>query len=55
MQKITGELEQEGAEGLLEAVMREAQLVRHSGLFEAQATPIISLLDDAINKARDVR
>jgi tetratricopeptide (TPR) repeat protein len=55
MQKITGELGQEGAEGLLEAVMREAQLVRRSGLFEAQVTQIISLLDDAISKAGEVR
>jgi tetratricopeptide (TPR) repeat protein len=54
-QKIVGELEHEGAVGLLEAVLREAQLIRRSGLFEAQVTPVITLFSDAISKAREVQ
>jgi len=55
MQRITAELEREGAAGLLEAVRREANLIRLSGLYNAQITPVISLLDGAITRAREVR
>lgn len=55
MQRIVGELEQEGAVGLLEAVMREAQLIRRSGFFDAQIVPIVSLLEKAIDKAKEFR
>jgi tetratricopeptide (TPR) repeat protein len=55
MQEITRDLEQEGAVGLLEAVKREAKLIQRSGLYDAQITPVIAVLDGALNKAREVR
>jgi tetratricopeptide (TPR) repeat protein len=55
MQEITRDLEHEGAVGLLEAVKREADLIQRSGLYDAQVTPVIAMLDGALNKAREVR
>jgi len=55
MQEITRDLEHEGAVGLLEAVKREAELIQRSGLYDAQVTPVIAMLDGALNKAREVR
>jgi hypothetical protein len=55
MQEITSDLEHEGAVGLLEAVKREAKLIQRSGLYDAQVTPLIAMLDGALNKAREVR
>lgn len=55
MQQITSDLEREGAVGLLEALRREAELVRRSRLYEAQFTSVVALLDAAINTARKVR
>ncbi len=55
MQQVTDELTREGAVGLLEAVMREAQLVKCSGLFDTQVTPVITLLADSISKAKEIR
>jgi hypothetical protein len=55
MQEITRDLEHEGAVGRLEAVKREAKLIQRSGLYDAQVTPVIAMLDGALNKAREVR
>ena len=53
MEQVTRELGRERAIGLLEALRREAQLVRRSELFNARITPVLSLLDDAIRQARE--
>jgi hypothetical protein len=55
MQEITRDLEHQGAVGLLQTVKREAELIQRSGLYDAQVTPVIAMLDGALNKAREVR
>jgi tetratricopeptide (TPR) repeat protein len=55
MQEITRDLEHQGAVGLLETVKREAELIQRSGLYDAQVTPVIAMLDGALSKAREVR
>jgi tetratricopeptide (TPR) repeat protein len=52
-EEIAG-LKREGAAGLLEAVRRDANLVRLSGRYNEQINPVIALLDTAINEARAV-
>ncbi len=54
LEQVIAELEGEGAVGLLEAVRREAYLIHLSGSFEVQITPVLALLDRAINTARRV-
>ena len=53
LQEITQLLAQEGAVGFLEAVKRDAELIRRSGLYNAQINPVIALLDEAISQARE--
>jgi tetratricopeptide (TPR) repeat protein len=53
LQKITDVLAQEGAAGFLATVKRDAELIRRSGLYDAQITPVIVLLDASIKKARE--
>ena len=53
LQEITQLLAQEGAVGFLETVKRDAELIRRSGLYDAQINPVIALLDEAISKARE--
>jgi tetratricopeptide (TPR) repeat protein len=48
-------LEREGAAGLLEGVRRDAELIRRSGLYGAQITPVVDLLDASIRKAREAK
>lgn len=48
-------LEQEGAAGILEGIRRDAELIRRSGFYGAQITPVIDLLDASIRKAREVK
>jgi tetratricopeptide (TPR) repeat protein len=53
LQEITQILAQEGAAGFLETVKRDAELIRRSGLYNAQINPVIALLDEATSKARE--
>jgi|GEM_PF-3233929 len=53
--QVVQSFEREGAAGLLEGVRRDAELIRRSGLYGAQITPVIDLLDASIRKAREVR
>lgn len=53
LQEISQLLAQEGAVGFLEAVKRDAELIQRSGLYDAQITPVIALLDEAIGEARE--
>jgi tetratricopeptide (TPR) repeat protein len=52
-QEITQSLAQEGAAGFLETIKRDAELIRRSGLYNAQIDPALVLVDDAIGKARE--
>ena len=52
-QQATQSLAQEGAVGFLETVKRDAELIRRSGLYDAQINPVIALLDEAISQARE--
>jgi tetratricopeptide (TPR) repeat protein len=52
-QEAPQSLGQEGALGFLETVKREAELIRRSGLYDAQINPVIALLDEAIGQARE--
>jgi len=52
---VISELQTQGAVGLLEALMREARFIERSGLYGQQISPVIALLGDAIDKARQVR
>ncbi len=51
MQTVVDTLADEGAEGLLQAILREAQLVKRSGLFNDRVISLISMLQEAIQKA----
>ena len=53
LQKISNVLAQEGAAGFLATVKRDAELIRRSGLYDAQIRPVIALLDASIRKARE--
>ncbi len=53
LQEMIQFLAQEGAAGSLETVKRDAELIRRSGLYNAQIDPVLVLLDDAIGKARE--
>jgi hypothetical protein len=53
VREITELLAQEGAAGFLEIVKGDAELIRRSGLYEAQIQPVIALLDASIKKARE--
>jgi tetratricopeptide (TPR) repeat protein len=53
LQEITQRLAQEGALGSLEAVRRDAELIRRSGLYNDRINPVIALLDEAISQARE--
>jgi len=53
LQETVQFLEDGGAAGVLETVRRDVELVRRSGLFDAQALPVIALLDGSIKKARE--
>jgi tetratricopeptide (TPR) repeat protein len=52
-QQATQSLAQEGAAGFLETVRREVELIRRSGLYDAQINPAIAVLDQAIVQARE--
>ncbi|HJT82019.1 MAG TPA: tetratricopeptide repeat protein, partial [Chthoniobacterales bacterium] len=52
LQSIIEELQNEGAVGLLEAVMREATLIQRSNLYPQEINPVCDLLAQAIQKAR---
>lgn len=51
LQEITQLLAQEGAIGSLETVKRDAELIRRSGLYDAEISPVITLLNEAISQA----
>lgn len=53
LQEIAQLLAQEGAVGSLEAVKRDAELIRRSGLYNDRINPVIALLDEAIGQARE--
>jgi tetratricopeptide (TPR) repeat protein len=53
LQRITEVLAQERAAGFLTTVKRDAELIRRSGLCDAQIVPVIALLDAAIKRARE--
>jgi tetratricopeptide (TPR) repeat protein len=53
LQRITDVLAQEGAAGFLTTVKRDAELIRRSGLYDAQIGSVIVLLDASIRKARE--
>jgi tetratricopeptide (TPR) repeat protein len=53
VQKMTQFLAQEGALGFLEAVKRDAELIRTSELYNAEISPVITLLNEAISQARE--
>jgi tetratricopeptide (TPR) repeat protein len=53
LQKVTDLLAQEGAAGFLATVKRDAELIRRSGLYDAQIRPVIALLDASIKKAQE--
>jgi len=52
---ITEQLQQQAAVGLLYAPLREMTFIERSHLFNQQVNPIIALLSDAMEKARQVR
>lgn len=51
MQEMTQLLAQEGALGFLETVKRDAELIQTSELYNAEISPVISLLNEAISQA----
>ena len=51
---ITEQLQQQAAVGLLQAALREMRFVERSNLFNQQVSPIIVLLSDSIEHARQV-
>ena len=53
LQEITQLLAQEGGVGSLEVVKRDAELIRTSGLYDAEISPVITLLNEAISQARE--
>lgn len=53
LEQVVQLLEREGAAGLLEGMRRDAELIRHSGLYDAQINPVIALLDASIKNARE--
>jgi len=53
MQEMTQLLAQEGALGFLEAVKRDAELIHASELYNAEISPVITLLNEAISQARE--
>jgi tetratricopeptide (TPR) repeat protein len=52
LKTITDVLAREGAAGFLATVKQDAELVRRSGLYDAQIAPVIVQLDASIEKAR---
>jgi tetratricopeptide (TPR) repeat protein len=52
-QETIQSLEAENVAGRMESVRRDAELIRRSGLYDAQITPVIALLDASIKKARE--
>ena len=52
---IVEQLQQQEAVGLLQATLREMRFVQRSNLFNQQVMPIIALLSDAMDKARQVQ
>jgi tetratricopeptide (TPR) repeat protein len=55
LQRITQELQGQGAVGLLHALLREATLIQRSGLYDKEMSSVSTLLTEAIDKARQVR
>ena len=53
VQEMTQPLGQEGALGFLEAVKRDAELIHASELYNAEISPVITLLNEAISQARE--
>jgi tetratricopeptide (TPR) repeat protein len=53
MQEMSQLLAQEGALGFLETVKRDAELIRTSELYNAEISPVITLLNEAISQARE--
>lgn len=53
MQEMTQLLAQEGALGFLETVKLDAELIRTSELYNAEISPVITLLNEAISQARE--
>ncbi len=53
MQEMTQLLAVEGALGFLETVKRDAELIRTSELYNAEISPVITLLNEAISQARE--
>ena len=53
MQEMTQLLAEEGALGFLETVKRDAELIRTSELYNAEISPVITLLNEAISQARE--
>jgi hypothetical protein len=52
MQEMTQLLAQEGALGFLETVKRDAELIWMSERYNAEISPVITLLNEAISQAR---
>ena len=52
---VTEQLQQQAAVGRLNGPLREMRFVERSNLFNQQVSPIIDLLNEAMDKARNVR
>lgn len=55
LQALINELQGQGAAGVLELLLREAKLIQRSGLYSQRIEPAVSLLSEAVDKARNVR
>jgi hypothetical protein len=55
LQAVIHEFQEQGAAGFLELLLREAKLIQRSGVYPQRINPVIGLLSDAMDKARDVR
>jgi hypothetical protein len=53
LQKIIQRLETEGAAGVLDGFRRDVELIRRSGRYDAEITPVMTLLESSIKKARE--